>query len=112
MLNFSTFVVPIENLVAIITPMINTIKRLEAMEGFLDDIITKLDQHIEVKFLLDLSKEIFSDRTTAWQFQRGMFYSKVETGLRVASDTLRRIKNEVRFELMDLRNIEKMRKEF
>ena len=84
------------------------LRRLEAMEGFLDDMVTKLDQHSGVGFLFDLTKQIpgVSD------FDRGTIYNEMMNGMRNAESSLRAVRRKVMFTIKDLRKTEEDTKEF
>ena len=75
------------------------IKRLEAMENFLADIIGKLESHSEVSFMLNFTHEI----PTGSDFDRGTLYAQCRVGMQIASDCLRKIQNRINCELKDIR---------
>ena len=77
------------------------LRRLEAMEGFLSDIITKLDQHSGVGFLYDLTKQI----PGVTDFDRGALYNEMMNGMRNAESSLLSVRRKVNFALKDLRKM-------
>lgn len=77
----------------------HTIKRFEAMEGFLNDMIDKLDIHSEVTFMLDFTHEV----PTGSDFDRGTLYAQCRVGMQIAADSLRKIRNRINCELKDIR---------
>lgn len=75
------------------------IKRLEAMEGFLDNIIKQLEAHSEVSFMLNFTHEV----PTGSDFDRGTLYAQCRVGMQIAADSLRKIRNRINCELKDIR---------
>jgi len=83
----------------------HTIKRLEAMENFLADIIGKLESHSEVTFMLGFTNDI----PTGTEFERGTLYAQCRLGMQIASDCLRKIKGRINNELQDIREKEEVK---
>ena len=79
-----------------------TIKRLEAMDGFLGEMIDKLENHSEVTFLLDLSRSI----KTEPDFDNGTFYAQCRVGMQTAAHCLRTIQTRIHFSPKELRETE------
>lgn len=77
----------------------HTIKRLEAMDGFLGNIIKQLEDHSEVSFLLGFTNDI----PTGSEFERGTLYAQCRIGMQIASDSLRKIQNRINCEIKDIR---------
>jgi len=84
------------------------LRRLEAMEGFLSDMITKLDQHSSIAFLFDLTKQIpgVSD------FDRGTLYNEMMNGMRNAESSLSAVRRKIKFTIKDLHKTGEDTKEF
>ena len=77
----------------------HSIKRLEAMENFLGNIIKQLEAHSGVSFMLNFTREV----PTESDFDQGTLYAQCRVGMQIASDCLRKIQNRINCKLKNIR---------